>query len=141
MAVPALLGDAPVRDVVPDEVNALSIAALNDPPLDLRQGDFVQREQRTLDRRALARIAIWCGFILFASFLIALIGIARQHMAAEQLDAESLMLARQVLPQDDDANRAEAALAARLARRGAGASELTAPPGGYLMAVQIRRAS
>src|SRR3546814_8628115 len=69
-----------------------------DPPLDLREGDFGQREQRTLDRRALARIAIWCGFILFASFLIALIGIARQHMAAEQLDAESLMLARQVLP-------------------------------------------
>src|SRR3546814_9927513 len=91
MAVPALLGDAPVRDVVPDEVNALSIAALNDPPLDLRQGDFVQREQRTLDRRALARIAIWCGFILFASFLIALIGIARQRSEEHTSELQSLM--------------------------------------------------
>src|SRR3546814_5723358 len=91
----------------------------SDPPLYLLQGDFGQREQRTLYRRALARIAIWCGFILFASFLIALIGIARQHMAAEQLDAESLMLARQVLPQADDVNRAEAEMDARLAARGA----------------------
>src|SRR3546814_6620637 len=64
--------------------------------------------------------SIWCGFILFASFLIALIGIARQHMVAEQLDAESLMLARQVLPQADDVNRAEAEMDARLAARGAG---------------------
>src|SRR3546814_16427717 len=86
-----LSGDGRGCDVVAGEVNALAIAGLNEQRLDLREGDFGQREQRTLDRRALARIAIWCGFILFASFLIALIGIARQHMAAEQLDAESLM--------------------------------------------------
>src|SRR3546814_19174227 len=70
LAVPALLGDAPVRDVVPDEVKALSIAALHDPPLDLRPGNFVQRAHRTLDRRTPARTRLRCGLILFASFLL-----------------------------------------------------------------------
>src|SRR3546814_13191353 len=130
MAVPALLGDAPVRDVVPDEVNALSIAALNDPPLDLRQGDFVQRDQRTLDRRALARIAIGCGFILFASFLIALIGLARQHMAAVQFAAETLMSARHVLAPADAVHLAEAEMDARLPAPVAGGRRFSLPPAG-----------
>src|SRR3546814_101583 len=52
MAVPALLGDAPVRDVVPDEVNALSIAALNDP----------RSEEHTSELQSLMRIsyAVFC---------------------------------------------------------------------------------
>src|SRR3546814_13818958 len=57
-------------------------------------------------------------------------------MAAEQLDAESLMLARQVLPQADDVNRAEAEMDARLAARGAGGYGFTGPTAGLFMAMQ-----
>src|SRR3546814_15710962 len=56
-------------------------------------------------------------------------------MAAEQLDAESLMLARQVLPQADDVNRAEAEMDARLAARGAGGYGFTGPTAGLFMAM------
>src|SRR3546814_20909961 len=46
------------------------------------------------------------------------------------------MLARQVLPQADDVNRAEAEMDARLAARGAGGYGFTGPTAGLFMAMQ-----
>src|SRR3546814_42147 len=86
--------------------------------------------------RARWALACGCGFIRLARFLFALVGMARQHMGAEQLDAESLMLARQVLLQADDVNRAEAEMDARLAARGAGGYGFTGPTAGLFMAMQ-----
>ena len=136
MALPGLIDEAAVRDVPVDTVNALAIAALERPPIDLRQGDFAKRVRRPVDKRTLQRIMVWSGLILLASLLIALIGIARQNIAASNLDAQSLALARQVVPGASDLDQAEAEIERKLAARGAGAYAFTAPVAGLLSALQ-----
>ena len=132
----ALVGDTAVRDVADQAVSANAIAALASPPIDLRQGDFAKRVRRHLDKRRLGRIFIWTGLILLGSLLITLIDVARQHVAASARDAESLALARQVVPGATDLEQAEAEMDRQLAARGAGAYAFTAPVAGLLSAVQ-----
>lgn len=136
VAMPELIGDAPVHDVSAAQVTAAAIAALADPPIDMRQGDFAKRVRRPVDRQALSRIMLWSGLILLASLLIALVSVAREHMTASRVDAESLALARQVVPGTDDLAQAEAEMDRKLAERGAGAYAFTAPVAGLLSAVQ-----
>ena len=136
MAIPELVGDAPVRNVPDDQVKAVAVAALQQPPLDMRQGDFAKRVRRPVDRRAIGRTALWSGLILLASLLITLIGITRQHVAASNLNSESLTLARQVVPGATDLILAEAELERQLTARGAGAYAFTAPVSGLLSAMQ-----
>lgn len=136
MALPELVGDGPVGDVPLETLQAAMIAALDVPPLDLRQGDFAKRVRRQVDKQALGRIAVWSGLILLASLLITLVGITRQHLAAGQVDADSLALARQVLPQASDVTVVEAEIDRQLAARGAGAYAFTAPAAGLLSAMQ-----
>lgn len=131
-----LLGDAPIRDVAPDQVNALAIEALERPPLDMRQGDFAKRVSRSIDKGALARMLIWSGQIFLISLLIALVGVVRQHAAASSVNEESLMLARGVVPNASDLVQAEAEIDRQLAARGAGAYRFTAPVSGLLSAMQ-----
>ncbi|WP_340264377.1 type II secretion system protein GspL [Sphingobium mellinum] len=136
MTVTGLIDEAAVRDVPADQVSALAIAAMDQPPIDLRQGDFAKRVRRPVDQRTLARIMLWSGLILVASLLIALIGIARQHVAASNLDGESLVLARQVVPGAVDLDRADAEMERQLAARGAGAYAFTPPVAGLMSAMQ-----
>lgn len=136
LALPELVGDAPVRDVPVGDVNALAIAALGQPPLDMRQGDFAKRVRRSLDSRTLARIAVWSGLILSVSLVISLVGITRQHVTAGNLDADSLQRARQVVPGAADLAQAEAEMDRQLAARGAGSYAFTAPVAGLLSAMQ-----
>ncbi|MGW8203387.1 type II secretion system protein GspL [Sphingomonas bisphenolicum] len=136
MALPALIADAPIIDVSPGLIEGRAIAALDAPPLDLRQGDFAKRVRRALDRRMIGRIALWSGLILFVSLAIALIGIAKQHMEASRLDRESLALAQQVTPGATDAVQALTEMEGKLAARGAGGRAFTAPVAGLLAAMQ-----
>jgi general secretion pathway protein L len=136
MAAMLLPPDTPVSDVSPDMIRRAAIAALDDPPLDLRQGTFAKRVQRVVDERALTRIAIWTGCILLASLLIALVGILRDKAETDRLDAESLAIARQAVPDASDAIQADAALDGRLAARGAGGRAFTAPVAGLMTAMQ-----
>lgn len=136
LALPELVGDEPVRDAGQAEIDARAIAALGQPPLDLRQGDFAKRVRRSFDKRMLARIALWSGLILLISLLIALTGLVRQHVAASGLDADSLTRARQVVPGAADLIQAEAEMDRQLAARGAGGYAFTAPVAGLLSAMQ-----
>ena len=136
IAMAQIVGDAPVRDVPAEQVMATAAAALADPPLDLRQGDFAKRVRRSVDKRTLGRIMLWSGLILIISLMIALIGMAREHVTAGRLDAESLTLAREVAPGADNLDVAEAEMDRRLAERGAGAYAFTAPVAGLLAAIQ-----
>jgi general secretion pathway protein L len=133
---PDLLGDAPVKDISPDQVNALAIEALERPPLDMRQGDFAKRVSRSIDKGALARIVMWSGLIFLISLLIALVGVVRQHAAASSVNNESLALARRVVPNAADLTQAEAEIDRQLAARGAGAYGFIAPVSGLLSAMQ-----
>jgi general secretion pathway protein L len=136
MAFPELIGETAVRDVPVEAVNAQVIAALDTPPLNLRQGDFAKRVRRAVDKRVLQRMALWVGLILLASLLITLIGIGRHHLEANRLDAESLALARGVLPDATDAAQADTEMDARLARQGIGGYAFTAPTAGLFSAMQ-----
>ena len=136
MALPELIADAPIVDVAPGVVEGRAIAALDTPPLDMRQGDFAKRVRPSLDRRALQRIALWSGMILLLLLATSLIGLARQHSEASRLDRDSLALAQQILPDASDAAQAQIELEGRLAARGAGGRAFTAPVAALLSAMQ-----
>lgn len=135
-AVPELIGEADVRDASPAEVEALAIAALERPPLDMRQGDFARRVRRDWDRRSLTRIAVGSALVLLASLLITVIGVTRQYVAARGLDAESLALAREVLPDAADVASAQSEMDRQLAARGAGGYAFTASAAALMSAMQ-----
>ncbi|UZW55508.1 type II secretion system protein GspL [Sphingobium sp. JS3065] len=136
LALPELIGDAAVRDVPHEQIDARAIAALDAPPLDLRQGDFAKRMRRSFDRRTLGRIVLWSGLILLVSLSIALVSLTKQHFAASGLDADSLTQARQIVPGATDLVQAEAEMNRQLAARGAGGHAFTAPVAGVLDAMQ-----
>ncbi|MBB3981090.1 general secretion pathway protein L [Sphingobium fontiphilum] len=136
MAALLLPADALVRDISDAIVEDAMVAALAAPPINLRSSEFAKQRQRTIDNRALRRMALWTGLILLASLLIALIGIARYRMEAARLDRDSLALAQQVLPQATDLIAAQAEIEARLAVRGAGGSTFSAPLSGLINAMQ-----
>lgn len=136
MALPELVPDTLIADVTPALIEGRAIAALDAPPLDLRQGDFAKRVRRVVDGRVIGRIALWSGLILFASLTIALIGIAKQHREADRLDDDSLVRAQQVLPGATDAAQALVEMEGQLAARGAGGRAFTAPVAGLLSAMQ-----
>jgi general secretion pathway protein L len=136
MALPELIGDAPIKQVAPEAVEAQAIAALDAPPLDMRQGDFAKRVRRALDRGLLRRVALWSALILLVALLTMLVGIVKQHREASRLDRESLALAQQVLPGASDAAQAQIELEGRIAARGAGGRAFTAPVAALLTAMQ-----
>lgn len=132
----ALTGDALVKPLPPEAVNRNVIAALETPPLNLRQGDFAKRTRRSIDWLWVQRIAVWVGCILLISLLIALVAIIRTHSAASRLDAESVAMAAKVLPSVQDAAQAEGLLDTELAQRGAGPYIFSGPLAGLFTAMQ-----
>lgn len=136
LAIPALVGEAAITDIAPESIEKRAIAALDLPPLDMRQGDFAKRVRRAPDMALLRRIALWSGIILALAFATALVGIAKNHWEASRLDDESLTLARQILPEASDTVQAQGELDARLAAQGTGARAFTAPVAGLFAAMQ-----
>lgn len=128
---PVLIGDAAIEPAAPDWIGALAT-----PPLNLRQGDFAKRVRRSIDGRQVMRIAVWCGFIALASLMIALLTIAKYHAEARRLDAESIVLAREILPAANDPALIQAELDAKLAARGASAYLFGGPAAGLFTAMQ-----
>lgn len=136
MALPFLIGDAAVTDIPPDLLESRAIAALDAPPLDMRQGDFVKRVRPAVDGQRLRGIALWSAIILLLSLATILTVIGKQYMAASRLDRESLAMAQQILPGASDAEQARIELEARLAARGAGGRAFTAPVAALFAAMQ-----
>jgi general secretion pathway protein L len=118
-AIAAVLGgDAAVAEVGEDAIIAAVIAALDSPPLEMRQADFEKRDRRRIDPALVTRAAVLVGLILLSFLLISLITILRYEWAAKGLDDASLALARTEVPTAQDAREAEALLTAKLAARG-----------------------
>ncbi|MCF8707550.1 type II secretion system protein GspL [Rhizorhapis sp. SPR117] len=131
-----IIGDAPVRDIPPDAINRAAIAALEEPPLNLRQGDFARRAKKMLDWALVRRLAAMVGLIAFGSLLIALILIMKYSFAASAVDAESVALARTVLPRVEGTANAQAQLDARLIELGGGGLGFSGPASGLFMAMR-----
>lgn len=115
-----VIGDAAVADVPDADIEAALHAALDDPPLDLRQGPFARRKKRSLDWALLQRMAVLAGLILLASLVMALITIAKLNADRGRLDARALAAARTVVPDASSVEQAQTALDARAATRGVG---------------------
>lgn len=95
----ALVVDGAVVDAVPaDRLRAATAAAIETPPLNLRQGAFAQRRRRELDWGAVRRIALLGAMALAATLLIDVVKIARLSFDAAALEARADVLARGGLP-------------------------------------------
>lgn len=136
VALPELLGDLRAAEISPSVIQGRAMAAIYAPPLNLRAGDFAKQTKRRLDRRVIGRIAVWGGLILLASASIGLTGIIKHHWEASRLDAQSLTLAQEVLPNASDVEQAQVELARRLGARGVGARAFTAPVAALMAAMQ-----
>lgn len=132
----AIIGNAPVRDIPPEAVNSAAIAAMTQPPLNLRQGDFAKKGKRLLDWAAIWRIAALAGIVASGSLIIALILMAKYSLAAGAVDAESVALARTVLPRVESAAEAKAQLDARLIERGGTGLGFSGAASGLFMAMR-----
>lgn len=132
---PLIVGDAPVRHLSDAEVERALVAALAEPPLDLRQGSYARRAPRALDPAWLRRIAVLAGLIALVSLAIGLVTIIRLHGEAAALDAETVAMAQEAVPGVADAADAELRLSALIAQRG-GAGGLGGAAAGLIAALQ-----
>lgn len=126
-----LTSDASIEDV---DVKPMILAALDDPELDLRQGNFAKRRRFQLDWALARRLTMLTGAIAAVTLLIALVQTARYGLAADALDAQAQQIARGVVP-EAGANAVPAMQAQLAARRGAGPG-FTAIAGALVLAVQ-----
>jgi len=118
---PLIVGDAPIDILDADSIDACLVAALAQPPLDLRQGRYARRGARLFDGQDLRIAAALVGLIALVALLAALVSIVRYNLAAGSLDRQTVELARSVAPQLSDAADANARLSAMaIARGGAG---------------------
>lgn len=83
----------------PVERDLLAQALAGPPPaLDLRQGPFARRRKLTIDWRHVRRLAWYGVAILLATLSISLVRAAKYAFAADAIEAQADMLARQGLP-------------------------------------------
>jgi general secretion pathway protein L len=117
-----ITGDAAVATLDREALEAATVAALTDPPLDLRQGVFAQRQAFAIDWKLVRRLAWLIVAIMSVTLLITLVQILRYNASADALEAKADTLARQGLARGETVNDAGAQLTDRLTRlRGAGA--------------------
>lgn len=135
-AAPLIIGEAPVRNIQPQDIDRAAIAALTSPPLNLRQGNFSKRGKHGLDWMLVRKFAAMLGFIAMCSLLIAFILMMKYSHAADAVDAESRALARTVLPNVPDAETAQTQLDARLTEVGGGGLRFSGPAAGLYSALR-----
>lgn len=117
-----IIGDARVETLNRDAMEAAIVAALADPPLDLRQGAFALRRRAAIDWVLVRRLAWLIVAIMSATLLITLVQIVRYNASAASLEARADVLAREGLARGETVNDAGQQLTDRLFRlRGGGA--------------------
>ncbi|MCE7797498.1 type II secretion system protein GspL [Sphingobium sufflavum] len=133
---PLIVGDAPVRELDGATVEAGLVAALAAPPMDLRQGGYAVRAASAIDPAWVRRVAVLAGAVMLAGLLVTLVTVVRLHGEASSLDAATLALARDVVPEASDVADAEMRLAARVAAKGGAGGGFTGTAAGLLAAMQ-----
>lgn len=104
-----------------DDLAAALTAVAARAPIDLRQGLFAKRRRIGIDWRLVRRLAVMGMAILALTLAIDLARIARYSFAADAIEAETDVLARQGLPRGETVTDATRQLTERLSRvRGPG---------------------
>lgn len=117
-----IVGDSPVELLDRDTMESAIVAALADPPLDLRQGAFALRKRAAIDWVLVRRLAWLIVAIMSVTLLITLVQIVRYNASTSSLEGQADALARQGLARGETVNDAGQQLTDRLARlRGGGA--------------------
>ena len=131
-----LVDDAPVEMLSPEAVDAAILAAVESPPLNLRQGAFARRRRRAIDWGVVRRSTAIAGLILLVVLATALVRIGRLHADTASRDAAAVAAARTIAPDVTTAEQAEAAVNAELAARGVGGRGFSGPTAQLLSAMQ-----
>ena len=119
---PMIIGDATVKTLDREEIEAAVIAATHSPDVNLRSGEFMRRRAWNIDRGWLRRVGIAVAALVVVSLLIPLVQIIRLSWDAAVLEETSAALAQTALGEAVPAEDAVADLDARLAAlRGGGA--------------------
>lgn len=132
---PLIIGDAPVTPVSDEEVDAALLSALDEPPLDLRQGSFARRAPALIDSARMRRIGLLLGLIGLCMLLVSLVTIIRLNAESSRLDAQTVELARTIDPSVSDPDMADGRMTALLAARG-GRGGFTGMMAGLMAAMQ-----
>lgn len=103
------------------ELEAAIVAAVAQPPLNLRQGGFARRERVALDRRRIRRAAWLAVAAVVLALVVPILGIIRYTLATQTLEARADAAARAGLAPGASGVDTTGQLDARLARlRGPG---------------------
>ncbi|WP_052130130.1 type II secretion system protein GspL [Sphingomonas sp. 35-24ZXX] len=131
-----LAGEAPVA-LDQDRRDAALVAALADPPLNLRQGDFARRTPLFALGAGQGRTLAWLlGALALVSLAVPLAEIGKHYLGADLAERRALASAQRLVPGATDAAQAEQQIDARLAARGAGNMVASVPLAGLLSAIQ-----
>lgn len=131
-----LLEDKPITRMQTDEVEASLLAALAEPPVNLRAGEFARPRGTAFTMATAGRLAIWGGFIALATLLISLALIAKYHWSAASLDERTVEIARPLLPAANDAQLVAEEIDRMVAAKSSSGSAFTGPVAGLMTAMQ-----
>lgn len=116
-----------VRDIGSDAIERSMLAALDEPPVDLRSGAWAKQPARLFDTALLRRAALLVAAILLVSLLIMVARIIRVHADTAALDNRAAADVASVLASPPTIEAATAQLDARLGALGGGSARLSAP--------------
>ena len=133
----ALVGDAIVTVADEATIEAVLLAQLEAPMLNLRQGRFAKKRKDAWGSQKQWRLAAWLlGTGLVASLMIGLITWFKYDRAIADADAKALAAAQKALPSIASVESAESALNAELARRGVAVQRFTETAAALYASVQ-----
>jgi general secretion pathway protein L len=110
--------------------------ALDQAPLDLRQGPFARRREWRLAPARARRLALMTAALLLVSLAIQVVAIARYTLAADSAEAETRRIAAAALPRSPGVAVTGAALTQRLSELRGGGAGFGATAGALLDAVK-----
>lgn len=122
-----------------EELETAIAAALAAPVLDLRQGPFARRRRFAIDWKLIRRLGWLSVAILGVTLLISIVQIMKYSFAADSVERQADLLARQGLPRGETVNDADRQLDTRLSDLrggGAGFSRTTAAVFAAIRSVQ-----
>lgn len=132
-----LLGDNAPAQLDQTARDAAILAALADPPVNLRQGEFARRTSLFALGPGQSRTLAWLvGALALVSLAIPVIEIAQNYLGADLAERRALASAQRLVPQASNAAQAEQMLDTRLAERGMGNAMASVPLSGLLSAMQ-----
>lgn len=113
-----LIGDATPVKIDGEAFEAGLAAALDDLPVDLRQGPFAKVKPWQLDTRRLRRMALLGALILLALFLVNVVELMRYSFAADTAERQVAGEAQALLPRGTEIYDPVVQVRARLAETG-----------------------